>query len=273
MRKTISIILILAMVSVAVAYLLQPQSKHREQYTSETRSFEQKTGTRYQPIDPSAKPTLTDISQRWFQGANSIWGATGRDDKGNIWFGISGNGTEAAHLVEYNPEIDRFIDHGDPVSALKEAGLYRDGEEQIKIHSKIVQMDDGWLYFASMDETGERADGSQLPLWGSHFWRYNPLADHWEHLFSAPEGLIAVSGVGRWVYALGYWGHVLYQYDTLTGQTRHIRVGSEGGHISRNLVADRNGHVYVPRVKYFDLGTQVDSNVAATDPTTGCCIS
>lgn len=80
------------------------------------------------------------------------------------------------------------------MSALKTAGIYRQGEEQIKIHSKIIQMDDGWLYFTSREETGERADGSQLPRWRSHFWRYSPSADHWEHLFSAPEGLIAVSG-------------------------------------------------------------------------------
>ena len=69
-----------------------------------------------------------------------------------------------------------------------------------------------------------------------HFWRYKPSADHWQHLFAAPEGLIAVSGVGRFVYALGYWGHILYQYDTHTRESRQIRVGSEGGHISRNLI-------------------------------------
>jgi len=126
-------------------------------------------------------------------------------------------------------------------------------------------MDDGWLYFSSMDETGERSGGSQLPQWGSHFWRYNPSVDHWEHIYTAPEGLIAVSGVGRWIYALGYWGHVLYQYDTRTGQTSHIRVGSEGGHISRNLVADKNGHVYVPRVKYFNLNNPAGKETTATD--------
>lgn len=265
MRKIISIILILALASAVVIYLLQAETNGREQITSKPRSSGQQAGTRYQPIEPALKPTFTDITRPWFQGENSIWGATGRDDEGHIWLGVSGDGKAAAHLVEYDPELDRFIDHGDPVSALRTAGLYRKGEEQIKIHSKIIQMDDGWLYFSSMDETGERADGSQLPLWGSHFWRYRPSADHWEHLFSAPEGLIAVSGVGRWVYALGYWGHVLYQYDTRTGQTRRIRIGSEGGHISRNLVADRNGHVYVPKVQYFDMNPQSDNGDTATD--------
>jgi len=259
MRQFILIILILA--SAAAIYFLQQDTNGREQYTSKPRSSAQRAGTLHQPYKPMSEPAFTDISQSWFQGASGIWGASGRDDEGRIWLGVSGSGNSAAHLVEYNPETDSFTDHGDPVSALKSAGIYRNGEEQIKIHSKIMQMDDGWLYFASMDETGEHGDGSQLPLWGSHFWRYKPSAGHWEHLFSAPEGLIAVSGVGRWVYALGYWGHVLYQYDTSTGHTQNIRVGSEGGHISRNLLADRNGHVYVPRVKYFDLNAGNEASV------------
>ena len=244
--------------------LWRPEAIEKAQFTT-NRTLEQQTGTRYLPVGPQFTPVLTEISVPGFQGANSIWGASGRDDEGHIWLGVSGTEKAPAHLVEYDPELNRYIDHGDPVSALRKAGLYRKGEKQIKIHSKIIQMDDGWLYFASMDETGERADVGQLPRWGSHFWRYNSSADHWEHLFSAPEGLIAVSGVGRWVYALGYWGHVLYQFDTRSGKTRRIRVGSEGGHISRNLVADKNGHVYVPKVKYINLNPQMEKETSATD--------
>ena len=58
-----------------------------------------------------------------------------------------------------------------------------------------------------------------------------------------------MAGVGRYVYALGYWDHVLYQYDTLIGTTKRKLIGSVGGHISRNLVADARGHVFVPRVR------------------------
>jgi hypothetical protein len=265
MRKFLPVMLILALLATAVIYFLKPDIFGKKQHTTKTRTTEDQAGTHYQSFDPALKPTLTELSRTWFHGANSIWGSTGRDDQGHIWFGISGEGSIPAHLVEYDPELNKFVAHGDPVSALKAAGIYRKGEEQIKIHSKIIQMDDGWLYFSSMDETGERSDGSQLPQWGSHFWRYKPSADHWEHLYTAPEGLIAVSGVGRWIYALGYWGHVLYQYDTRTGQARHIRVGSEGGHISRNLVADKNGHVYVPRVKYFNLNNQDGKETTTTD--------
>lgn len=96
MRKTISIILSLTLASVAIIYLLQSEIKDREQYTSKSRSFEQKAGTRYQPIEPALKPTFTDISRPWFQGENSIWGATGRDDEGHIWLGVSGNGKAVA---------------------------------------------------------------------------------------------------------------------------------------------------------------------------------
>jgi hypothetical protein len=50
------------------------------------------------------------------------------------------------------------------------------------------------------------------------------------------------------VYALGLWNHVLYQHDTETGSLRRLTVGADGGHMSRNLIADTRGHVFVPRV-------------------------
>lgn len=265
MRLIISIILVFALPIIAAIYLSLSETTETIQLATDNRSFEQQVGTRYHPVQPQNNPALTEVTAHWFEGASSIWGATGRDDDGHIWLGVSGNKVNPAHLVEFDPDLNRFIDHGDPVSALRKAGIYREGEEQNKIHSKIIQMDDGWLYFSSMDETGEQEDGSRLPKWGSHFWRFKPSIDEWEHLFSAPEGLIAVSGVGRWVYALGYWGHVLYQYDTHTGLAEQIRVGSEGGHISRNFLTDKNGHVYVPKVKHFGLNSLADEQANATD--------
>jgi hypothetical protein len=132
---------------------------------------------------------------------------------------------------------------------LERAGVARDGEGQMKIHSKIVQGADGHLYFASMDEQGEKSDGSRLPTWGSHLWRLRLPENKWEHLLAAPEALIAVASAPRHIYALGYFGHVLYQFDTQTGNVRSVRVGSVGGHISRNFLADARGHAYVPRLK------------------------
>ena len=265
MRIILPVIIAALLAAAAAFYFLSQEASAPDQNPITPRSPAQQAGTIFQPYNSARTPAFIEINQSWFEGANSIWGATGRDDQGHIWLGVSGSESTPARLFEYDPASDAFTDHGDTVSALKANGIYRQGENQVKIHSKIVPMDDGWLYFSSMDESGENADEGQLPKWGSHLWRYRSSAGHWEHLFAAPEGLIAVSGVGRWVYALGYWGHVLYQYDTRTGETRHLRIGSEGGHISRNLIADKNGHVYVPRVIYFDLPPVTGNEPAESD--------
>lgn len=193
--------------------------------------------------------TVTQIPLPDFPGANVIWGATGRDSRGHIWIGVSAEGGDgSARLFEHDPEAGSVTDRGSVVAMLKKLGLLRPGETQVKIHSKIWQVGDH-LYFSSTDEAGEQADGSAPPRWGSHLWRLR-LTDHsWEHLLAVPEGLTAVAAGGSWVYALGLWNHVLYQYDTRNGQLRRTAVGSVAGHMSRNLVADNRGHVYVPRIR------------------------
>jgi hypothetical protein len=142
-----------------------------------------------------------------------------------------------------------MVDHGDVVSELKQAGVYRQGEGQIKIHTKIVQGEDGYLYFATFDEEGEHASTGIVSKWGGHFWRYKPGAAHWEHIRSVPQALVAVAGNGNWIYALGYWDHVLFQYDTRKQTWRQVTVGSVREHVSRNFVVDRRGHAYVPRAR------------------------
>lgn len=216
------------------------------------RSVEQQTGSRFTPAaaDPWASPAVELLSFDGFDGANAIWGASGRDDSGNIWLGVSSrHGSGSAHLYQLPPGVSTPLDRGAVETQLRQQGIGPAQARQGKIHSRIVQADDGYLYFTSMDEHGEREDGSAPPQWGSHLWRVKPPEYRWEHLMSAPEGLIAVSGVGRWIYALGYWGHKLYQYDTESGDVRSVTVGSVGGHISRNLLSDRAGHVYVPRLR------------------------
>ena len=161
-------------------------------------------GTFFDPAfsaDAGIEVSIRELQLPLFPGANAIWGASGRDDRGHVWIGVSVEGEKAAHLVEYIPELDKFVDHGDPITALKESGLERKDASQTKIHSKIIQGDDGYLYFSSMDEIGESAKTGSLPKWGSNLWRYSPTNLHWEHLFHAPEGLIAVTGVGRWIYS------------------------------------------------------------------------
>lgn len=222
-------------------------------------SYAELTGSSFvnAPDEPFRAPAVKQITVPDIDDANGIWGATGRDARGHIWVGVSAKTPGmSAHLFEYDPAGGSWRDHGAVVDQLKAAGLLRAGEGQVKIHSKIVPAADGWLYFASMDEEGEKADGSALPRWGGHLWRIHPERGTWEHLLAAPQGLVAVSGVGRYMYALGYWGHVLYQYDTANGKANSVAVGSVGGHISRNFLADGRGHVFVPRLTAADAGAQ-----------------
>ena len=152
-------------------------------------------------------------------------------------------------MLEYEPDTGKITDRGDVLSQLKRAGLHRKDTSQIKIHSRIALGPDGYLYFTSMDEQGENPTTQTAPTWGSHLWRIRPGDSDWEHLAHTREALIAVSCAGRYVYALGYFGHLLYQYDIQSESMRSVRVGSVGGHISRNLISDRRGHAYVPRLR------------------------
>ena len=211
-------------------------------------------------------PKVSVVPLPEFGGSHAIWGATGQDSRGHIWFGVTagGPGTKSAHLFEYTPSSDAFVDRGNVVAQLAAAGLVREGEQQAKIHSKVVQGPNNFLYFASMDEDGEHEDGSQLPTWGGHLWRMSMATGRWEHLLRTREALIAVGGGGPFIYTLGYFGHVLYQYDTRSGRTARVEVGSVGGHISRNVLVDTRGHVYVPRLTALPAAPDVTRRVRVT---------
>jgi len=224
-------------------------------------SYEELTGSRFLPAlsDPLQPPQVRELSLPMFENATSIWGSSGRDLYGHIWIGVSAKaGGMSAHLLEYEPETNAWHERGSVTDKLKEVSLFSEGEGQNKIHSRIVPASDGWLYFASTDEEGEAAATETLPKWGGHLWRIDPQTYSWQHLFAVREGLVAVSGAGRYVYALGYWGHVLYQYDIEKGRARRVVVGSAGGHVSRNFLADPRGHAYAPR-----LSIGADGKVAA----------
>jgi hypothetical protein len=135
-------------------------------------SYAERMGTRYTlaSTDMNPAPRVVEIPLPNSLSAEAIWGATGRDASGHIWIGVSerGNGG-SAHLFEYAPDSATLTDRGDVISELKYAGLYRSGEGQIKIHTKIIQADDGYLYFASFDEEGESANPAIAPKWGAMF--------------------------------------------------------------------------------------------------------
>ena len=213
------------------------------------------SGKRPSRMIESIGPQVTPLSVPSFPGAHALWGSTGQDSRGHIWFGVTAEGTPvpSAHLFEYDPDAGRIVDRGNVIDQLKASGILRPGEHQAKIHSRIIQGPNNYVYFASMDEEGESSNGSRGPTWGGHLWRMNLDNYRWEHLFAAPEALIAVAGGDRFIYVLGYFGHVLYRFDTESGKLNHVAVGSVDGHVSRNFVADFRGHAYVPRL-------QVDSN-------------
>jgi hypothetical protein len=246
-RLALALTLILAL-AIGVWVVLRPGVRDA---AATPLSYEELTGSLFSaaPKNPLSPPRVRELALPAIANGTSVWGATGRDLRGHVWVGVSAQSAGmSAHLFEYQPDQDAWYDRGAVVDQLQAAGLRREGEGQVKIHSKIVQALDGWLYFASTDEEGESGDGRVLPRWGGHLWRYHPVDQIWQHLMATPEGLVAVSGVGRYVYALGYFGHVLYQYDSQTGATRQVEVGSVGGHVSRNFLAAVNGHAFVPRV-------------------------
>ena len=213
------------------------------------------TGKRPRPFIESTGPDVARLALPSFDGAHAIWGSTGQDSAGHLWFGVTAEGSAvpSAHLFEYDPSLDQFTDRGDVVSQLTSAGVVRKGEHQAKIHSRIVQGPDRYLYFSSMDEEGEHEDGSQLPRWGGHLWRMSLDTHKWEHLLATPEALIAVGTGDRFVYALGYFGHVLFQFDTKSRDVKRLPIGSVGGHVSRNFVVDYRGHAYVPRLRALNV--------------------
>jgi hypothetical protein len=203
------------------------------------------------PADADRVPPVRPVELPAVANATAVWGGTGRDHRGRVYFGVSteGAGVLSAHLVEYDPATGNTIDRGGAVENLTRFGLAKPGESQNKIHTKIWQAADGYLYFATMDEGGEKDDGSKPQTFDSHLWRVKPAGGEWEHLAAVREAVVAAALGGRYVYFLGYFGHVLHQWDTERGTLANsVRVGSVGGHTTRNIFADTRGHVFVPRV-------------------------
>ena len=202
-------------------------------------------------------PKLENLEVPDYVGANSIWGATGRDSQGRIYFGVAAYGVDnpSAALWRLDPSSDIFETLGlvnEQLDRLKIRRKIDWPETQMKIHSKIYQAADGRVYFSSQDEHDEAGDGSQNALYGGRIFALEPTTNTWECIHTSPEGLIALSARGRYVVAQGYFGHVLYQYDTQTKQMRSKKLGTYKGHASRNIFMDSRGHVYGIRARIAD---------------------
>ena len=216
-------------------------------------SLEDKLGTQFTAVTKKhfKAPNIQKVSFPNTKDGAAMWGATGRDSEGHIYFGVSTYSDEdrTAYLYQYDPITGQFMQQGDVLSQLKKLSIYKPGMGQSKLHSKFYQADDGYLYFSSFDEQGESTSKGVLPTYGGHMWRKKPDALDWEHLFATQEALIAVNTDGRYVYALGYWDHILYQYDTQNGRINNTTVGAMTGHISRNFLVSQSGRVFVPKVE------------------------
>jgi hypothetical protein len=223
------------------------------------RSFEDQVGTRFSVIKSVSfqSPVIKQVPVNFATIALAIWGAIGRDDQGKLYLGASSDvgADSTAFLYQFDPVSLVSIPQGDTLEQLQSAGLYKPGMTQNKLHSKFYQADDGYIYFASFDEQGVEAGVN--PIWGGHLWRKLANDTHWQHLLSAQEGLVAVNAGAGYVYALGFWDHVLYQFDTRTQQIKQVVVGSVKGHMSRNLLVDQRGHAFVPNIATDDTGTIV----------------
>lgn len=217
------------------------------------RTLEQKMGTYFEKVEDKhfKSPSFEYLDLPLTAEGAAIWGATGIDDTGKMYFGISTYNIyhDTAFLYQYNPKTNTVIAQSDVISQLKHNQIYREGMSQNKLHSKFYQANDGYIYFTSFDETGESVSKGITPIHGGHFWRKKPDSENWEHLLATKEALIALNTDGRFIYALGYWGHVLYQYDTLSKRFNRTNVGAFPGHISRNVLVSANGSVFVPQVQ------------------------
>ncbi len=94
------------------------------------------------PTDPSAIPLAENIQLPEVDAPKSaIWGATGRDAAGHIWLGVSveRESDSSARLMMYTPGTDCIQDCGNVLDALRSAGLYRSGESQMKIHTRLIE--------------------------------------------------------------------------------------------------------------------------------------
>ena len=211
----------------------------------------------YEPVSERhfKKPQVEPVMLPGIGRTDVSWGSVGNDPAGNIYVGLaeSYGDPRSAYLVKVNAAGQPAV-MGDVVSELKRERVGPVSQSQGKIHSQIVAANDGYLYFSSFDEAGET--DVRLPDYGGHLWRLNTQSGQWEHLLATPEALIAVNTDGRYVYALGYWGHVLYQYDTQSAKVNKIEVGSVPGHVSRQFLVDGKGHVYVPKVSQSGINEE-----------------
>jgi hypothetical protein len=195
-------------------------------------------------------PKIRELRLPVSDGDEAIWGALGRDSKGSMYFGLASKASKelSAGLLQFSPQTGKVKLLGRVDDEISEGEPQGQVSLQDKIHSKLYEASDGQLYFASLDETGETEDGSANGQAGGHLIRINPSTGKWKSVLHTPESLISIGCSGRYIYALGYFGSRIYQFDTETQASNSVPIANYGGHLSRNLLVTTSGHVLSIRV-------------------------
>jgi hypothetical protein len=208
-------------------------------------------------------PKIKQLQLPVADGDEAIWGATGRDSKGNIYFGLASKASSevSAGLVQFSPRTGDAKLLGRVDEWLNTNSSGGKAAIQDKIHSKLYEATDGNLYFASQDESGEKPDGTANGKGGGHLMRVNRSTGKVESVLQTKASLISIGCSGRYIYALGYFGSVIYQFDTQTQSNRSVVIPNYGGHVSRNILVTPTGHVLAMRV----TGTTLDDSRRGTN--------
>nr|WP_136251767.1 hypothetical protein [Ningiella ruwaisensis] len=194
-------------------------------------------------------PKLRDIPLPEDLNNTAVWNGVGINDEGEVYLGLSSIQAvdNTAFVISIDPKTQQIKRHSDAVSQLKQEGVYETGLSQKRLQTDFIADDDGFIYFATHDRMG--MDKSNLSQSGSYLWRMHKGDDNWELLLKTEESIIAIKKHKQFIFALSFWDHVLYKYDTVSQLSSAIKIGSFPRHFSRKFIIDKRGHIFVPRVE------------------------
>lgn len=146
------------------------------------------------------------------QGSWSTWGDLLLADNGKVYFGVGDHAGRDGHcsLWEYDPRLRRLRMVVDVHRLL---GIGPDGFGEGKIHGRIDQGRDGWLYFATYWGLGQVPETLPAGWDGSHVIRFDPRTDRAEDLGAPFHGetwpMSALDPVRGNLFACGVQDYVM----------------------------------------------------------------
>ncbi|WP_395344648.1 hypothetical protein PN836_007755 [Ningiella sp. W23] len=223
------------------------------------------------PVSYFKPPLLKQLPLVIDETGEMIWGAATADVDGNLFFAVSSyqQDNNSASLLKYIPDSALTIPRSDVITQLASEGNLDDDIIQDRIQGNMAMAEDGYLYFVSMDYKTETRE--KQSLYGGRLWRKLPQSTNWDLVLNSDASLATVHTHGQFVYTLGHWGHVLYQYNTQTQRSTNIPVGSVPGHYSRDFLVDASGSIFVPRIEKLQDGeinavlVEIDESLGVAD--------